>query len=209
MLEGIPQRHLDTPVHAVRRHPAGGALSVAVCTGAQTWMFDEVVLACHSDQALALLDHPSADETGVLGAIRYQSNHAVLHTDSSCLPQRRMAWSAWNYQGGLDELGAPRVCVHYLLNMLQPLPFSTPVIVSLNPVEAPAPERVLARFDYAHPVFDARAVAAQARLPPLQGQRHTWFAGAWTGYGFHEDGLKSGLRVAAALGQKAVLGHAA
>jgi predicted NAD/FAD-binding protein len=167
------------------------------------------VLACHSDQALALLDRPSPEEQGVLGAIRYQPNRAVLHTDSRCLPQRRKAWSAWNYQGGVDAHGAPRVCVHYLLNMLQPLPFTTPVIVSLNPIDEPSPERVLASFDYAHPVFDARAVAAQARLPQLQGERHVWFAGAWTGYGFHEDGLKSGMRVAAALAQKAVLSHAA
>ncbi|WP_228893245.1 NAD(P)/FAD-dependent oxidoreductase [Pseudoduganella aquatica] len=209
MLDSIPQRRLSTPVRLVRRSPGGGALSMTVHTASDIQQYDEVVLACHSDQALALLDRPSVDEQGVLGAIRYQPNRAVLHTDSRCLPQRRKAWSAWNYQGGVDEHGAPRVCVHYLLNMLQPLPFTTPVIVSLNPINEPSPERVLASFDYAHPVFDARAVAAQARLPQLQGEGHVWFAGAWTGYGFHEDGLKSGMRVAAALAQKAVLSHAA
>jgi predicted NAD/FAD-binding protein len=209
MLDGIPQRRLNTAVRSVRRSPAGGALSVALCTDSGTELFDEVVLACHSDQALALLDRPTMAEREVLGAIAYQPNRAVLHTDSSCLPARRKAWSAWNYQGGVDELGAPRVCVHYLLNMLQPLPFATPVMVSLNPVEEPAAGSVLASFDYAHPVFDQRAVAAQARLPALQGERHVWFAGAWTGYGFHEDGLKSGLQAAAALVQKSVLSHAA
>ena len=96
-------------------------------------------------------------------------------------------------------MAVPEVCVHYLLNMLQPLPCSTPVIVSLNPLDEPDPAKVISSFDYAHPVFDAAAVAAQSRLPELQGQRHTWFAGAWTGYGFHEDGLKSGLAVAASL----------
>ncbi|KQV90381.1 NADH-ubiquinone oxidoreductase subunit 6 [Massilia sp. Root351] len=209
MLEGIPQRRLNTPVRSLRRSAAGGALSVALCTDGGTELFDEVVLACHSDQALALLERPSRAEREVLGAIGYQPNRAVLHTDSSCLPARRKAWSAWNYQGGVDELGTPRVCVHYLLNMLQPLPFTTPVMVSLNPVGEPAPGSVLASFDYAHPVFDQRAVAAQARLAALQGEGHVWFAGAWTGYGFHEDGLKSGLQAAAALVRKSALSHAA
>jgi predicted NAD/FAD-binding protein len=157
-----------------------------------------VVLACHSDQSLALLGEQASDgERAVLDAVRYQPNRAVLHTDASCLPRRRKAWSAWNYQS--NAAPAPQVCVHYLLNRLQPLPFATPVIVSLNPLDEPDPATVLASFDYAHPVFDAGAVAAQALLGDLQGVRNTWFAGAWTGYGFHEDGLKSGLAVAASL----------
>lgn len=208
MLASIPQRRLNMPVRQVQRLPGGGALTVGLRTDSGTELYDEVVLACHSDQALALLERPVAAEREVLGAIRYQPNRAVLHTDSRCLPERRKAWSAWNYQGGVDEYGASRVCVHYLLNMLQPLPFTTPVIVSLNPIDEPARGSVLASFDYAHPVFDQRAVAAQQRLPALQGQAHTWFAGAWTGYGFHEDGLKSGLQIAAALVQKTVLSHA-
>ncbi len=155
-------------------------------------------MACHSDQSLALLgDDASDDERLVLEAVRYQPNRAVLHTDASCLPQARKAWSAWNYQS--NAAPTPQVCVHYLLNQLQPLPFTTPVIVSLNPLDEPDPSTVLASFDYAHPVFDAGAVAAQTRLRTFQGARSTWFAGAWTGYGFHEDGLKSGLAVAAAL----------
>jgi predicted NAD/FAD-binding protein len=199
LLEGIPQRHLNTPVLSIRRRSPALSAPVALRTAHGTQYFDQLVLACHSDEALALLDDASEAERAVLGAVRYQPNRAVLHTDSSCLPRRRKAWSAWNYQGGSDARGASRVCVHYLLNMLQPLPFSTPVIVSLNPVSALDPAKVLGQYDYAHPQLDAAAIAAQAALPQLQGVRATWFAGAWTGYGFHEDGLRSGLAVADAL----------
>ncbi len=196
LVAAIPSRRLHTPVRSVLRG-AGGARAVRIETAAGFEHFDHVVLACHSDQALALLGDARADERAVLAAIRYQPNRAVLHTDASCLPARRKAWSAWNYQS--SAAATPRVCVHYLLNMLQPLPCSTPVIVSLNPIDAPDPASVLASFDYAHPVFDQPAVAAQARLGQIQGEQNTWFAGAWTGYGFHEDGLKSGLAVAASL----------
>ena len=133
----------------------------------------------------------------MLGAVRYQPNRAVLHTDASCLPRSRKAWSAWNYQS--TAAPTPEVCVHYLLNMLQPLPCTTPVVVSLNPIDQPDPATVLASFDYAHPVFDEGAIAAQGRLATFQGRQNTWFAGAWTGYGFHEDGLKSGLAAAASI----------
>ncbi len=198
LLAAIGDKRLATPVTAVTRHPAGGARSVRVDSAAGAEHYDHVVLACHSDQSLALLADPGADECGLLAAVRYQPNRAVLHTDASCLPKSRKAWSAWNYQS--NAAPTPQVCVHYLLNQLQPLPCTTPVIVSLNPIDQPDPAKVLASFDYAHPVFDEAAVAAQGRLSALQGRRNTWFAGAWTGYGFHEDGLKSGLAVAAALG---------
>ncbi|MET0982825.1 MAG: FAD-dependent oxidoreductase [Telluria sp.] len=197
LLAGIPSRRLQTPVLAVSRTRLVGACSVRVETAAGAERFDQVVLACHSDQALALLDDARADERALLGAIAYQPNRAVLHTDASCLPDSRRAWSAWNYQS--TAAATPEVCVHYLINKLQPLPCKTPVIVSLNPIDAPDPASVLAQFDYAHPVFDAAAVAAQGQLAALQGMHNTWFAGAWTGYGFHEDGLKSGLAVASAL----------
>ena len=128
-----------------------------------------------------------------MGAIRYQPNVAVLHTDAGLLPRRRAAWAAWNYESG-SHAGA--VCLHYLLNQLQPLPWRQPVIVSLNPLRQPDPARVLGRYDYAHPVFDEGAVRAQARLHEIQGQGGVWFAGAWTRYGFHEDGLLSGLTAA-------------
>ena len=136
----------------------------------------------------------------MLGAIRYQANVAVLHTDASVLPSRPKAWAAWNYERAASAAQeSTRVCLHYLLNRLQPLPFEQPVVVSLNPVSTIAPKLILGQYDYAHPVFDLAAIEAQKRMPQLQGQQHTWFAGAWMGYGFHEDGLKAGLSVARAL----------
>lgn len=197
LLAAIAQRRLGTPVTSVTRNPGGGARSVRVDTALETEQFDQVVLACHSDQSLALLKDAREDERSVLSKVRYQPNRAVLHTDASCLPRSRKAWSAWNYQSTASA--TPQVCVHYLLNQLQPLPFTTPVIVSLNPIDQPDRARIIQTFDYAHPVFDDAAVAAQGRLAGFQGRQNTWFAGAWTGYGFHEDGLKSGLAAAAAL----------
>jgi predicted NAD/FAD-binding protein len=187
-------------VLAVRRGAAqpDGSGRVAVTSARGTDTFDHVVLACHSDQALALLQDASNLEQAVLGAIGYQPNRAVLHTDSSLLPKRPGLWSAWNYTA-TGQGDATRVCVHYLINRLQPLPAAwngRPVVVSLNPVTAPRADSVLGEFEYAHPVFDRAAIAAQAQLPTLQGQWQTWFCGAWTGYGFHEDGLASGLAVA-------------
>jgi len=191
---------LGTPVMAVKRLDESGA-SIGVATASQVERFHDVVLACHSDQALALLGHDaSPQERQVLSAIGYHRNRAVLHTDITMLPPRRRAWAAWNYEHA-GEAGRERasVCLHYLINKLQPLPFAQPVVVSLNPAREPQKQSVIAEFDYAHPVFDRAAVAAQQRLPALQGQRNTWFCGAWTGYGFHEDGLKSALDVAVLL----------
>jgi len=193
IVAGIADKRLSSPVRAIERDAQG----VTVHSARGPERFDHVVLATHSDQALALLRQPSADEQRVLGAIRYQPNRAVLHTDVSVLPQSRRAWAAWNY----ERAAAPaqedsRVCLHYLLNQLQPLPFEQPVVVTLNPLREIAPQHMLGDFEYAHPVFDLAAIAAQRELPALQGRQRTWFAGAWTGYGFHEDGLKSGLAVA-------------
>jgi predicted NAD/FAD-binding protein len=189
----IPDKRLNTPVRAIERDDHG----VSLITDQGVQRFDQLVLATHSDQALALLRQPSAEERRVLGAIRYQVNRAVLHTDASVLPERRLAWAAWNYERALaTEQESSRVCLHYLLNQLQPLPFEQPVVVSLNPLREIAPQHVLGDYDYAHPVFDLGAIAAQKELPRLQGRQRTWYAGAWTGYGFHEDGLKSGLSVA-------------
>ena len=197
MLRAVPDARLNSAVRSVRRIPPGsGDAGVSVSTDHGTERFDDVVLACHSDQALALLADASAAEREVLGAIRTHPNRAVLHTDTSVLPKRRLAWAAWNYERaaeGSREQAA--VCLHYLIDRLQPLPFRTPVVVSLNPLTPPRAETVLGSFDYAHPVFDAPAIAAQRRVPALQGVSHTWFCGAWTRYGFHEDGLVSGLAV--------------
>ncbi len=198
LLTSITHKYLRTPVKAVTRIDVGALRQVRIDSALGGLVYDHVVLATHSDQSLALLQDASSAEQKLLSAVAYQPNHAVLHTDASCLPQRRKAWSAWNYEsaGAGDET---RVCVHYLLNKLQPLPVKTPVIVSLNPVSEIDPAKVIGRFDYAHPVFDGAAIDAQRALVDIQGLRNTWFAGAWTGYGFHEDGLKSGLSVAAAI----------
>ena len=199
ILAEIPHKYLATPVHGVTRLTQGTLHQVSIDSALGNHVYDHVVLAAHSDQTLALLRDASTTERRLLSAVAYQPNHAVLHTDASCLPERRKAWSAWNYESAGDASGEPRVCVHYLLNKLQPLPVKTPVIVSLNPIHDIDPSKILGRFDYAHPVFDGAAIAAQRALVDIQGLQNTWFAGAWTGYGFHEDGLKSGLSVAAAI----------
>ena len=201
LLRGIPDARLNTPVRSVRRLQASAQVSVATDHG--TELFDEVVLACHSNQSLALLADATPAERAVLGAIRYHRNRAVLHTDTAVLPRRKIAWAAWNYErahAGSRESTA--VCLHYLINRLQPLPFKTPVVVSLNPITEPRADTVHGEYDYAHPVFDAAAIAAQQRVPSLQGEAHTWFCGAWTRYGFHEDGLTSGLAVVDGLRQR-------
>ncbi|WP_027995385.1 NAD(P)/FAD-dependent oxidoreductase [Simplicispira psychrophila] len=193
LLQGVDDARLSTPVQRIVRDAAG----VHIYSAGQVERFDAVVLAVHSDQALRLLAQPTAQEGRVLDAIRYQPNRAVLHTDARVLPRRRSAWAAWNYERAAStQSGAARVCLHYWINRLQPLPFAQPVIVSLNPARALDPAQVLAEFDYEHPLFDRGAIAAQAQVAQLQGVQDTWFCGAWTGYGFHEDGLQSGYRAA-------------
>ena len=189
----ISDKRLNTPVQRITRD----ALGVSIHSNGQTERFDKVVLACHSDQSLALLAEPTPAERLTLGAIRYQPNRAVLHTDTSVLPRSRRAWAAWNYQREANSgRDTAQVCLHYLINMLQPVPFAQPVVVSLNPVAEIDPAHVHASFDYAHPVFDVAAIRAQSHVDALQGEQNTYFCGAWTGYGFHEDGLKSGIAVA-------------
>ncbi|KPF57960.1 NADH-ubiquinone oxidoreductase subunit 6 [beta proteobacterium AAP51] len=204
LLAGIADARLNTPVRQVRRLPAHEGGGVMVATDAGSQRYDEVVLACHSDQSLALLADASAAERQVLGAIRYHPNLALLHTDERVLPRRKLAWAAWNYARAADtgrEQAA--VCLHYLINRLQPLPWTQPVVVSLNPDPAhmPADAQVLGRYTYSHPVFDGAAVAAQRQLPAVQGAGGVWFCGAWTRYGFHEDGLMSALDVVAKVRQ--------
>jgi len=184
---------LATPVERVRRTARGVELRIR----GDVERFDEVVLACHSDQALDLVDDPSPHERQLLGRIRYQPNRVVLHTDISLLPRARRAWAAWNYLAADDPNGERPVAVSYLINKLQPLPFAAPVIVTLNPPFEPDRAKVLQEFEYSHPLLDHHALAAQQAMAHLQGQRHTWYAGAWLGYGFHEDGLASAHALAA------------
>jgi predicted NAD/FAD-binding protein len=196
ILARIPDKRLNTPVQRIVRD----AHSVSLQTHAGFERFDQVILASHADQSLAMLAEPSAQEQATLSAIRYHPNRAVLHTDTSVMPQKKLAWAAWNYERAAhDSTESTRVCLHYWLNLLQPLPFSQDVIVSLNPVREIDPAHVIGEYDYAHPVFDLPAIQAQAHMPQLQGQQHTWFAGAWMGYGFHEDGFKAGRAAAQGL----------
>jgi len=198
ILAGVHDKRLNTPVRLIERD----AMGVRIVTDGHAERFDQVVIATHTDQALRLLREPSAEERSLLGAIRYQDNHAVLHTDARVLPSNNKTWAAWNYERAANsERESARVCLHYLLNRLQRIPFQQPVVVSLNPVQAIDPAIIVGEYAYAHPVFDLAAIEAQKRLPLIQGQQRTWFAGAWTGYGFHEDGLKSGLNVGRALQQ--------
>jgi predicted NAD/FAD-binding protein len=190
----LPDVREGEPVRRVQRL-SGGRVRLHRQNGCED--FDAVVLACHSDQALALLDRPTPDECAVLGAVRYQVNRAVLHLDAQMLPRRRRAWAAWNFEARTGDDARRPVCLHYLINELQPLPWKLPVIVSMNPLREP--RHVQASFDYAHPVLDAAAARAQRRLDAIQGQGGVWYAGAWTRFGFHEDGLRSGLAVARAL----------
>ena len=192
---GVDDARLSTPVRAIVRGEGG----VQLRTDAGWERFDHLVLATHSDQALVLLSDASPAERALLGDIGYQPNRAVLHTDARVLPTHRKAWAAWNYERGDGGPEEARVCLHYLLNLLQPLPWRQPVVVSLNPVREIDPATVIGTYEYDHPVFDLAALRAQSELPTIQGQRATWFAGAWMGYGFHEDGLKAGLAAARAL----------
>jgi predicted NAD/FAD-binding protein len=199
ILAGIADKRLNTPVLRIERD----AHSVTLQTQHGSERFDQVILATHADQSLAMLAEPTPQEVATLGAIRYHPNRAVLHTDTSVMPEKKLAWAAWNYERAAhSNTESTRVCLHYWLNLLQPLPFTQDVIVSLNPVHEIDPAHIIGEYDYAHPVFDLPAIQAQAQMPRLQGQQHTWFAGAWMGYGFHEDGFKAGRDAAQTLWAK-------
>lgn len=180
---------LNCPVHHVKRQATG----VVVTSPDGQPHYDEVVFACHSDQALKLLGDPTPAERQVLGAIHYQDNDVVLHTDARLLPHRRKAWAAWNAYVPADP-SAP-CSVSYCMNLLQGLSSRLPFIVTLNRSEAIEPAHVLARMRYHHPVYTLASVAAQARRAEISGHRHTWYAGAYWGWGFHEDGVASALDV--------------
>jgi len=173
---------------------------IAVRDGSGNWdRFDQVVLACHADEALALLGQPSEAERATLSAFRYAPNRTVLHTDASLMPKRRAVWSSWNYVADAMDRHGP-VAVTYWMNRLQNIDPSCPLFVTNNPGREPTPQSMLAEFDYTHPLFDHRAFAAQPALEALQGRRRTWFCGSYFGFGFHEGALASGLTVAEALG---------
>lgn len=186
---------MGSPVRRVRRLPGQVVVEEQ---GGRSAVFDHVVLACHADQSLALLADASEEEARVLGALRYGVNEAVLHQDEALMPKRQAVWSSWNYLSG--EEADSRLCVTYWMNRLQGFRSPRPLFVTLNPATLIDPRKIIHRTVYDHPIFDASAMAAQKRLWDLQGQRGTWFAGAFFGAGFHEDGLQAGLAVAEALG---------
>ena len=160
--------------------------------------FDQVIFACHSDQALALLADPSEQEQDILGAIPYRNNEVILHADSAILPQAKTAWSSWNYHLGKDSDKPP--ALSYNMNILQGIESDTTFVVTLNARELIDQKKIIAEFNYAHPVFSLKAIAAQARWQEINGVNKTWFCGAYWQNGFHEDGCSSGIRVAKALG---------
>ena len=191
---------LSSPVTLVVRSDD----SVLVRTPQFDETFDHVVFATHSDQALQILgSEATLEERALLGAIRYEPNEAVLHSDTTLMPRRRGTWSSWNAMARSADRFDRVASVTYWMNRLQSLDRRRPLFVSLNPLTEPDPKLIHGRYSYAHPQFDTSAVAAQHGIAGIQGRLNTWYAGAYLGYGFHEDGLQSGLHVAAALGSPA------
>lgn len=183
-----------TPVRMLLRDEMG----VTVFTDDGAERFDQIVIACHSDEALQLLGDASDAERSILGAMPYQSNDTVLHTDARLLPRHRKAWAAWN---ALVPRDATDACtVSYCMNLLQGFESTDPFVVTLNRIDAIDPAKILRRMHYRHPVYTHGSVAAQRRRDEIQGRRRTWFAGAYWGWGFHEDGMRSAVEVARALG---------
>lgn len=184
--------HLDTTIVTIRRDAAG----VTLVSADQEWRFDQVVIATHSDQALALIDKPTEAESEILGALPYQSNDVVLHTDTRLLPENRKTWSSWNYRLGVSDTHA---VLTYNMNILQCLNAPETFCVTLNDTDSINPHRILGRFTYEHPVFSLEGMKAQQRWSEINGQNNTWYCGAYWHNGFHEDGVVSALRVADSL----------
>lgn len=189
------QLRLNTPVRRLQREQGG----VTVVTAAGEERYDAVVCAIHSDQALSLLTDACEAECSLLANVPYAANTAYLHTDDTLMPRRRRAWASWNALLAQDTLSDEPIGVSYWMNQLQKLEGGTQYIVSLNPPRPPRAGSVLYQTRYEHPLYTPATIAAQNRLPEIQGRNRVWWAGAWTGYGFHEDGFKSGLRAVAGI----------
>lgn len=189
---------LGRQVTEVRR--THGGVEVSDSSG-ETRRYDYAIMAAHSDQSLTMLQDASDAEASILADVRYRPNDVYLHRDERLMPRRKKTWAAWNYMAsGRTSDNRQGVSVSYWMNKLQNIDKAYPLFISLNPAHTPDPQKVFLRTSYDHPQFDAKALAAQKRLPDVQGSNRIWFAGAWTGYGFHEDGLRSGLDAAEALG---------
>ena len=189
--------HLGTDIVNLRR--ANGGVMLTVRGQGEIW-FDKVVLAAHADQSLALISDIHKKEYEILSSFKFQSNLAVLHSDKNLMPRRKSAWASWNFIG--YDKGQTDLCLTYWMNRLQSLDPAFPLFETLNPIEAPQKALTHCSFNYRHPIFDKKAITAQFCLPEIQGSDHLFFAGAWTGYGFHEDGLKSAVAIAKTLGAK-------
>ena len=196
IVSGLRDARIATPVERIVR--GVGFVDITTINGCER--FDSVVLACHSNQALALLAELTDAERAALSAVRYQANRCVLHTDASLMPRRRRAWSAWNYLQVNDADQLRPVALTYWMNLLQPLPFKTQLFETLNPPVEPQKSTVLAEFEYWHPLLNQAAIAAQKTIAALQGENRTYYAGAWLKNGFHEDGLSSALDVVQLIG---------
>jgi predicted NAD/FAD-binding protein len=189
---------LNAEVSKVTRGPN----DVALTANGETHHFDEVIFACHTDQTMRILADASPEEKAIIGAIRYLPNQVYLHRDERLMPKRKLTWSAWNYMSDTKS-GDNVMTVSYWMNRLQNLDYSKPLFVTLNPIIPPAPDKIYGHYEYDHPQFDGPALEAQRKLPGIQGVNRAWFCGAWAGFGFHEDGLQSALRVAKAIQARA------
>jgi len=188
------------PVTAVIR--TVGGIEIALASG-ERLEYDQVVVACHADEALELLSDPLPTEREILSQFQYQPNRALLHSDEGLMPRSRRVWSSWNYLASQREDRVDAVSVTYWMNRLQGLTSSKNYFVSLNPLREPRPESLFAEMTYHHPVFDTDAMAAQKRLPAIQGRDRIWYTGSYFGYGFHEDALRASVELAERFGARA------
>lgn len=189
--------HLDTPVRRVEKTPQGVVVEME---NGERAAYDHAIFACHADQALALLAQPTPEQRDILGRVRYQPNTVVLHGDESFMPRHRECWASWAYLSDARRDGNKAISLSYWMNNLQNLHRAPLLLVTLNPGRAPDKDKIYNQHAFEHPVFDAGAIQAQEALPRIQGADNMWFCGAWARYGFHEDGLTSGVAVAEALG---------
>jgi predicted NAD/FAD-binding protein len=188
---------LDCGVENVTR--AHGKVKITDSKG-HTEIFDQVIFACHTDQMINMIEGPTEAERDIATFIPYSMNKVYLHRDASLMPKRKAVWASWNYLCSSNETDASSVAVSYWMNQLQDIDPSKPLFVTLNPTTNPDPELTFGEYNYAHPQFGQKATIAQLMLEGIQGQNNTWFAGAWTGSGFHEDGLRSAVKIANMLG---------
>ncbi|KAJ3416392.1 hypothetical protein HDV05_001960 [Chytridiales sp. JEL 0842] len=204
VLKDVPDARVNTPVASVKRNDKTGKVTVTDANG-KSEVFDHVIFATHTDQALKILgEDATPDEKKILGSIKYLDNVAYLHRDNKLMPKRRLAWASWNYLTRVsNEKDSQTMCLTYWMNRLQPfIDVETygEVFVTMNPLRMPEKDKVVAKFEYTHPLYSPETIAAQDNLNSIQNKRNTTFAGAWTNYGFHEDGLTSGLLAALSLG---------